>query len=210
MKTKILLFCLLWLSACSAPALTPAPQIIRVQASALTAPWLAQAYDCADHLQLTLLAVNDPAQADLSLRFGEATSLQTPAYQIDQDDLLVVTASSNPLPELSNADVQAWFAAPGTQDGNLWVYPSGLDVQQVFVREVLQGKAISSLASVATSPRQMITALQKDPRALGILSKKWQDASLRVLYSLPGVPVLAVTKSNPQGGLQALLACLQK
>lgn len=210
MKIKFLLFCLLWLSACSAPVPTAAPQIIRVQASAFTTPWLAQAYDCADQLQLTLLAVNDPAQADLSLRFGEAPSLKTPAYQIDQDDLLVVTGASNPLPEFTNADVQAWFAAPGAQDGSLWVYPSGQDAQQVFVREILHGKTVSSLAWIATSPRQMISALQKDPRALGILSKKWQDDSLRVLYSLPSVPILAVTKSNPQGGLQALLACLQQ
>ena len=208
---RFLLTLMLLLSAC-APAATPSqtPQVLKIHASAATQPWLAQAYQCADGLNLILQTVNDPRQADLSLQLGEPESLSTPAYQIGQDNLQVVTRPDSNLKNLSLKDVQALFTATNPGDVQLWVYPAREDVQQIFAREVLRGQTLNSFARVAASPQQMADSLGQDKNAVGILTGKWQTGALREVFSLPNLPVLAIVQSEPQGSLKSLLACLQK
>jgi hypothetical protein len=211
MIKHILLAVLFFLAACAPAAETAAtPQLIRVHATASTQPWLAQAYTCADGLQLVLSNVDDPRQADISIRLGEPEQLTTSAYQIDLDDLLVVTHRESPLQNMTLAEVRQLFAGTGSQPVQIWVYAAGEDVQQVFAREVLHGQVVTSLARVAFSPQQMSDTLNRDKNAVGILPRHWKAGSVRDIFSFPGVPVLAVLKSEPQGPIKALLACLQK
>ena len=208
---RFLFATLLFLAACT-PAAAPAatPQVIRVYATPATQPWLADAYNCAQGLQVVLSNVNDPKQADISIRMGEPDQLSSPAYQIGQDDLLVVTHRENQLQNLTVAEAQSLFSHPEPQAIQIWVFASGEDDQQVFAREVLRGQVVTSLARVAVSPQQMSDSLNQDKNGVGFLPRRWQTETLRDIFTLSKVPVLALVKSEPQGLIKALLACLQK
>jgi hypothetical protein len=211
LMNRFLLAILLFLAAC-APAAAPTgtPVVVRVYATASTQPWLAQAYKCAESQQVILSNVLDPQQADISLRLGEPERLASPAYQIGQDDLLVVTRSDGPLQNLTTLETQELFSHPNTQAVQVWVFASGEDLQQVFTREVLGDQIVTSLARAAVSPQQMSDALNQDKTAVGILPRHSLTGALRAVFSLPNVPVLALTPAEPQGPIKALLACLQK
>jgi hypothetical protein len=52
--------------------------------------------------------------------------------------------------------------------------------------------------------------LVNQPNTVGILPKHWKAGDARVVFSAGTVPVLALTKSEPEGVVKSLLACLQK
>jgi hypothetical protein len=208
---RFLLATLLFLSAC-APTATPAstPQLIRIQATAATQPWLADAYNCAQGLSSILANVDDPNLADISIRMGEPESLSAFAYQIDIEDLLIVTHRESQLQNLTAEDARRLFSHLEPQVVQVWVFASGEDTQQVFVHEVLHGQMLTSLAQVAVSPQQMSDSLNQDKNAVGILPRRWKAETMREIFRLSEIPVLALVKSEPQGLIKALLACLQK
>lgn len=210
MLHKILVAVLCLLTACApATATGAAPQLIKINASAATQPWLVKAYNCADSLGVVLFLTNDPARADISLRMGEPEELNSKAFQIGRDDLLVVTQRESPLQNLNQEEVRNLFAWPD-ESVQVWVFAPGEDVEQVFAREVMSGQIVSSLARIALSPQQMSDALNRDKKAVGILPRGLMAGNTREIFSLTGVPVLALTKSEPGGLTKALLACLQK
>ena len=211
MMNRLLFATLLFLAACTPAAVpTGTPSLVRVYASAATRPWLAAAYKCAESQQLILSNVLDPQQADISLRMGEPDRLSSLAYQIGQDDLLVVTRSDSPLQNLTAAEIQALFSDPEPLSVQVWVFAPGEDIQQVFARDVLREQVVTSLARAAVNPQQMSDALNQDKNAVGILPRHSLTGTLRAVFSLPNVPVLALTPAEPQGLIKTLLACLQK
>jgi len=213
---KFQLLILLALTACGAP-MNAAPAVqegteqwVRVHATAAAQPWLAALYNCADEQRIILYFVNDPGEADINLRIGEPDQLTSPAYQVDQDNLLVVTHLQSPLQALDQTAVQKLFSHPDDQAVKLWIFAPGVDVQQAFERDVMRERLVSSLARVALSPQQMLEALKEDKNAVGILPEYLITGGLRKIFVLPNQPVLALVKSEPEGQIRTLLACLQK
>ena len=92
----------------------------------------------------------------------------------------------------------------------VWVYASGEDVQQVFEQAVMDGRSVTSLARLATNPQQMSDTLNNEPNTVGILPRHWKVGDSRFVYTIPDVPVLAIVSDEPQGAVQAIIACLQK
>lgn len=200
---------LLWIAAC-APTPTAAPvSQADVYASAAAGPWLTEAFTCAADSNLVLNVVHDPAQADLILRIGEPADLSTPAFQIDTEEILVVTHRESPLQNMTLEQVQSLFMK-GDPSVQVWVYASGEDVQEVFDQAVMAGRPTNSFARIASSPQEMSDVLNAQSDEVGILPRHWLAGSPRFIYSVGSVPVLAVTSSEPQGALKTLIACLQK
>lgn len=211
MVNRLLLAILLFATACApTTASNGTPQVIRIHASPAAQPWLAKAYNCAQELSLALQKVNDPKNADISLRVGEPQTLSTPAYQIDQEDLLVLTHPDSTLQELSQAEVRELFTYPPEGGPQVWVFAADEDIQQAFTRNVLDGQQVTSLARVALSPQQMSSAISEDKNAVGLLPLHQANEGLQVVFSLPRLPVLAIVRVEPQGLTQKMLACLQK
>jgi hypothetical protein len=73
----------------------------------------------------------------------------------------------------------------------------------------MQGRSVSSSASIAVSVQDMIDVLKSETAAIGILPRHAMMSDLREVYSAGTVPVLAVTKSEPQGAVVDLISCLQ-
>lgn len=210
---KIFFLCtcaVLFLSGCGgAPALPPAPQVINVHATTAAQPWLVQVYGCAE-TQGTVIRLSAPEAADLRLRIGAPENLDQPGFQIGSETLAIVTRPDSALQSLTLEEARRLFSSfPGGQPLQVWVYAAGEDVQQVFLREIMHGTPVSSLARVAVSPQDMSMKISAASTAVGILPQTLTPATLRVVFRLPETAVLAIPSTAPPKGLGALVACLQ-
>jgi hypothetical protein len=206
----LILFILsLFISSCSANTPAVMLQVVTVYASSAVEPWLHELYDCAG-TSAVLSRVADPASAEIALRVGEPSPLSSFAYQIDSEDVLIVTQRQSPIQNLTLEEAQALFAGQGDPAVQVWVYASGEDVQQVFDQYVMEGKGVASTARVAVNPQQMSDVLVNQTNTVGILPRHWKAGDSREVLVVATVPVLALTQNQPGGMIKELIGCLQK
>jgi phosphate transport system substrate-binding protein len=141
------------------------------------------------------------------------------------DDLAVIVHPQNPVMTLSMADLQAIFSGQVSDWSEMgdhkrigkletWIYPSGEDVQQVFL-SLFGGQAMqNSRAWLAPDPQSMRIAVSSALSAIGYLPRRWADSSVKVL-DLTGVqgttlrrPILALSHREPQGAQRLWLECI--
>lgn len=191
-----------------APSTQPASQqVVTAFATSSAQPWMDELFACANELVIT---VNVTAQEpEIYLRIGEPENLLSPAYQIGEEELLIVTHRESPVQNVSLPEAQALFAGEGSGTVQVWVYPSALDVAGVFEQVVMQGRGVASSARVAVDPAQMSDVLNAESNALGILPRRWKAGNVREVLSLGRFPVLAVTTGEISNTGSLLLACLQ-
>jgi hypothetical protein len=223
--SRLVLYSYLLLGTSCTPA-TPTASLepLRVQYSLAARPWLAKLNNCAGK---NVLAVEpraeefqDPKSVDLVLRVGQPDNLIAPAYQIGTDDLLVIVNQKNPLVKLTTDQVRAlfigqihtWNSINGIDAPvQVWVFPAGEDVQQIFERSVLDGTHATSLARMANSPEEILQAVSNDADAIGIITRRLETGNIPDIFTAASsLPVLAITQTEPQGDLAQILACLQR
>lgn len=205
-KIIFLLSLFLLFSCAPATQATSQIQLVNVYATSAAQPWLSDLFTCADKLSVVLnVSAESP---DIYLRVGEPETIVSPIYQIDEEEILIVTNRESAIQNLTLAEAQELFAQ-GNPSAQVWVYASEADVQVVFDQLVMKGRSVTSSARVATSPQQMSDLLNAEKDSVGILPKHWKTGSTREVFSAGTVPVLAVTKSEPQGAIGGLISCLQ-
>jgi len=193
-----------------APATQPLSQteIISVYATSAAEPWMSDLFACANNLSVNLtVSAESP---EIYLRIGEPEILLSPAYPIDEEEILIVTHRESSVQNLSLEEVQALFA--GTERDasvQVWGYASEADVQILFDQLVMKGRSVTSFARMAASPQEMSDALNSESNSVGILPGHWLVGDVREVYSAGMVPVLAITKEEPQGAVGELISCLQ-
>jgi len=154
--------------------------------------------------------VDDSSIADIILRVGEPEFLAAPAYQIDTEEILIVTHRQSPVQNLTLEEARALFAGQGDSSVKVWVYASEEDVQVVFDQFVMEGRSVRPAARLAVNPQQMSDILVKEVNTVGILPRHWKVGDVRDIYLVATVPVLAITQNEPEGVIKELLVCLQK
>ncbi len=204
---------LLLLSSClllsCAPRETPsASSVVNVHASAAAQPWLTELFVCAERASVLLNVTANEAQ--IELRVGEPRTLLAPAFQIDEEELLIVTHRESPIQNLGPEEAQALFAGQGDPSVQVWVYASGEDVQVLFGQLVMKGRSVSSSARVAANPQEMSDILNAEKNSVGILPRHWEVGDMREVYSAGTVPVLAIQTGEETETIHGLLACLSK
>jgi len=210
MKRIALSVFFIFFTACSPSIIsTVEPEIVSVYTTPATQPWLADVFACSPEWVVIRVA-DELADADISLRLGEPDFLSPPIFQIDAEEILVVTHRHSPVQNMTVEEVRELFAGQGDPSVQVWVYASGEDVQQVFDQAVMGGRSVTSLARLATSPQHMSDTLNNEPNTVGILPRHWKAGDSRFVYTIPDVPVLAIINEEPQGATQAIIACLQK
>ncbi len=211
MKKLSLLFLLssFFLFSCAPATQTPSQtEVISVYATSAAQPWMSDLFACANDLSVTL---NVTAESpEIYLRLGEPETLLSPAYEIDQEEILIVTHRESPVQNLSLEEAQALFAGQGDPSVQVWGYASEVDVQILFDKLVMKGRSVTSLARMASSPQEMADVLNSESNSVGILPKHWVAGNVREVYSVGIVPVLAITREEPQGNVAELVSCLQK
>ncbi len=150
------------------------------------------------------------SEPDISLRIGEPDNLVSPAFQIDEEEILIVTHRQSPVQNLSLEEARKLFTGMGDPTAQVWMLPSELDVFGLFDQAVMQGRSVTSFAQVASSPQEMSDVLNAETNAVGILPRHWKVGDVREVFSIGVFPVLAITKVEPQGAVGDLISCLQK
>lgn len=204
----IILFCSFLLASCSASTPPATPQVISVYSTSAAQPFLPPLYECAG-TRSVISRVDDSSTVDIVLQVGEPEFLHSPAFQIDTEEILIVTHRQSPVQNLSLKEARALFAGRGDSSVEVWVYAEGEDVQEVFDRSVMDGGSVAPSAWLAASPQRMSDILLNENNAVGILPRHWKAGDSREVFSVATVPVLAITDSEPQGTLRELIACLQ-
>jgi hypothetical protein len=195
------------ISACASATQIAQTEIVNVYATSAAQPWLKELYSCAENLSATLnITANEP---DIFLRVGEPENIISPAFKIDEEEILIVTNRESPVQNLTLAEAQELFAQ-GSDSAKVWVYPSDADMQLVFDQLVMKGRSVTSFAKLAASPQQMSDLLNAEKDTVGILPKHWKAGTVREVFSAGIVPVLAITQEEPQGAVRTLISCLQK
>jgi hypothetical protein len=205
----VFLFSSLLFFSCSTPPASVTLQLISVYSTSAAQPWLPELYSCAGTATV-ISRVDDPSDADIVLRIGEPSFLASPAFQIDMEEILIVTHRQSPVQNLTHEEARALFAGQGDPSVQVWVYASGEDVQEIFDQVVMAGGRVSPGARLAVNPQQMSDTLVTEINTVGILPRHWKAGDTREVFSIALVPVLAITESEPQGVIRELLACLQK
>lgn len=218
----LLIILTMLLPSCSPATPTPAPVSLTVQITTSARSWLPSLVDCAGNFTISTeqrLGEDLDPNADLVIRIGQPIDLASPAYRIGTEDVLVIINPQNPIRKLSvdqvrglfSGQIQTWKDITGTDSPvEIWAYPQGEDVQQVFEQAVLAGSPISSAARLANSPEEMAQAVAKDMNAVGILTRHWKTGDVAQVFVATSAPVLVITPTSPKGTRAALLACLQK
>jgi hypothetical protein len=204
-----LTFGLLLISSCTTGTPLATPEVVTIYSTAAAEPWLPAVYACAGTLSV-LNRVDDPAAAQIVLRVGEPAFLPSFAYQIDTEEILVVTHRQSPVQNLNLEGTRALFSGLGDPSTQVWVYASDTDVQEAFDQLVMEGRIVSPDARLASHPQQMSDALVNEANMVGILPRHWKAGDSREVFSAGTVPVLALTNTEPQGIVKDLIACLQK
>lgn len=203
-------------AGCAAAPSQSAPQLLRVYATSAAYPWLDEAYACAP--PSVAIGISPPDAAQLKLRLGEPAVLDSPAFQVGVDDLLVVVQPQTAVGSLTLTQVRQLFSGQAVQWSDVggadvrvqvWTYAQDEDIQALFERLVMQGQPIVSLARLAVSAQAMSDAVGANPGSIGFLPRRWKTGNTEAVFSLPGVPVLAQAAAAPGGALRDLIACMQ-
>ena len=195
--------------SCSPATASVTPQLITVYSTSVAQPWLPQFYECAGTSSV-ISRVDDPSAAEIALRVGEPAFLDLPAFQIDTEEILIVTHRQSPVQNLTLEDARALFAGQGDPSMQVWVYASEEDVQEAFDRAVMAGRNVTPFARIAVNPQQMSDTLVNESNAVGILPRHWKVGDTRQVFLVATIPVLAITDVEPRGAIKELIACLQK
>jgi hypothetical protein len=198
------------LAACGPTASSATPEIVTVYSTFAAEPWLPPLYECAAEGSSVVSRVDDPAMAQIVLRVGEPPVLSSFAYQIDTEEILIVTHRQSPVQNLNIDGARAMFSGLGDPSMQAWVYAADADVQQAFDQLVMEGRIVSASARVAVHPQQMSDTLVNETNTIGILPRHWKAGDAREVFSVGTVPVLALTNAEPQGIVKDLIACVQK
>ncbi len=201
--------CLLFVCSCSTNTPPATPQLINVYSTSAAQPWLPPLYACAGSSSV-ISRVDDPSSADIVLRVGEPEILVSSAYQIDMEEILIVTHRQSPVQNLTLEEARILFTGQGDPSVQVWIYASEEDMQIVFDQVVMEGRNVTPSARLAVNPQQMSDTLVNESNTVGILPRHWKVGDVRDVYLVATVPVLAMTQSEPEGVIKELLTCLQK
>jgi len=205
---KFILLLVLALSACGTATPTAEPQVLTVYATPAAQPWLTKLYACAAGSSVILKVSTESPQ--IYLQVGEPDAFVSSAYKIGEEEILVVAPRNSSIQKLTLAETQELFMKGSSPAGSVQVlvYPSDADLQRLFDQLVMKGRSVSSSAKVTVSPQDMSGQL-KTSAAVGILPRHSLTGDLREVFSAGQAPVLAITKSEPQGAVIGLISCLQ-
>jgi len=176
---------------------------------------------------LAILSPFDAGEPQIILRWGDTQTENYHAYQIGEEQLVLIVNPNNPIAHVRYEDIQKvyfgkmpslnWESLGGSNlTLTLAGYPVESDITRRFLQIIDQQNPTFSLEMVIIpSPQEMRTFIANTPGGLGMLPKRWVDDSIRPL-SVEGqigtdkFPILALTPAEPQGKTLEWLLCIQE
>ena len=213
----------LLLTACESIEPTVPVGSITVQYTNAASPWLSELSACAGDMTVNAVprAANliDPQSADMAIVIGSTPGMNSHAYQIDEEELMVILNAQNPVKSLTAEQardlftglIKSWDEVGGLDAPvEVWVFSPSEDIQQIFVITFLAGSAVTSDARLATNMEEMPQAIAGNINAVGIFTNRWTMDDLTTAFSISGLPVLVLTQGDPLESIQGVISCLQR
>jgi hypothetical protein len=213
----------LLLAACESIEPTVPAGLITVQYTDAASPWLSELSACAGDMTVNAVprAANliDLQSTDMAIVVGSTPGMNLAAYQIDEEELLVILNAQNPVKSLTAEQtrdlftglIKSWDAVDGLEAPvEVWVFSIGEDIQQIFTTTFLAGSAVTSDARLATSMEEMRQAIAGNVNAVGLLTGSWTMDDLTTAFSISDLPVLVLTQGEPPDTIQGVISCLQR
>ena len=235
---KLWFCCLLLFTACGNPSHATAPSTPVIVNVALT-PSVQQLAEVLHSCSIAhadfVLTINEmPASAldnqtaDLVFRLGGSPGNMY-AAAIGEESIVLIVNTDNPvlsiplekIHDLFTGQITSWVDVGGEQQSvQVWVYPEGDDVRSVFDAVIFPGENLNPQAILAPNPQAMLNAVADDPQAIGYVPRGWlvraNDVDrIRILNVDPTLaedlrqPILALSRTEPEGLLRQLLGCVQ-
>lgn len=224
------IFVIFFIAACSQPlqyAQPPTPQTVRLDYLTPLSPIVELLQSCISERPKDFFVVHEistlPSNEDenLIIWLGEKPPSLTFAAPIGWETYAIVLNPENPLERIGKEDIGALFSGDVSTWSELegedrpvsvWVYPEEDEIQRHFTLFLGEDHPITPMAFLASSPSILREAVAGDPGAIGILPRAWIDESI-VPISIQGepqaLPILVLSKSDPQGAAREFIACLQ-
>jgi hypothetical protein len=231
-----LIYCIIFvaLSACGrvqTATSQPTPQVVTVAHTPPLRPVREALHDCAITIPEIALVVNETSfpflleeSADLYLWFGEPPETFHFVYSLANEQIVVIVHPINPIEGLDSSNLQAIFTGQTRHwlevsvldnEIEVWIYPMGDEFQLLFDAIVVNNEPFTSWAWLAPDPHAMLEVISDNPSAIGFLPQAWLTEKIKIvevdseLHSALNQPILALSNTEPQGGVRALLYCLQ-
>ncbi len=207
------IFAILVLSACTG---TGAPQTsLRIVISPAAHPVSAVVLTCAPTSEDISVSIDSfypgsfaLADYDVFIRLGDPDDDAGFVAQIATEEIVIIANPSLGIEQLTRSEAADLFSGrSGT--AAIWIGPESDEARQLFSAEILLGSPVSSTASLAASPEQMLAEVSADPNAVGILPAAWASESVATIDLGIQTPVLAISATEPTGAARDLIACLQ-
>jgi len=227
-------FLLVFLAGCAAPAVTlqPTLQVWRVQHTPAIG-WMDKSINkcileqpgAGVFLSEVTAAELDPQEADLSLTWGTAPEEELPVFQLGNDSLTVIVNPQNPLKAVNTEQLNNivtgkwtnWQQADASLSGEIawWLLPPGDEARLLLENALQVNLQLNPYAWLAPDPSAVLQSVAADPLAIGVVPSRWVDASVKTVpfegieENALTLPILAITRQQPDNELTAFLACLQ-
>lgn len=235
---KLILCCLLSITACSVPpraSAPPTPGVITVALTPALRPMVETLHACATNMESYVLNINetpvnaqDLHSADVIIHLGGLPGNNYPVNLGEESIQLIINAdnsvsdmSVNNIHDIYTGRITSWDKVGGMQAPiQVWSYPYGDDVRSIFDSAILLNKELVIQAQLAPDPQAMLEAITSSPQAIGYMPQSWLvgQSNIGVIKTL-GIdknladalrqPILAMTLTQPKDPLLGLLACLQ-
>lgn len=171
-----------------------------------------------DALFINIQADAPAQEADMAITLGAPAEPLPFTIHLGDEPVVMIVHPANPAGALSRDTLQDLYTGQTTQwEGGaaaaIWSYPQGSAVRALFDGAVLAGSPLTSMAYLAPGPAEMVTAVAKDPLAIGYIPASMVTGGVKIISAgLPEdmyLPVLAQGQAEPQGALRDWLVCLQ-
>jgi len=221
----VALISLILISACGTYVTStppPSPQPVQVAFTTTLSPLVERLHQCAlQHPEIALIAHQttiiglEGKGADLILWMGEPPQgLYKNAFTLREDSIVIIAGANVTLQDLSTDQLRDLYINPSSTY-QIWTYPSGHELRNLFDKVVLGENATNANALLAPNPAAMLEAIEADPLAVGFIPASWLEKDTQTLpveeelQAALTQPVLALSLQEPAGNLRTYLACLQ-
>lgn len=220
------------------PSPEPTLELIDLQITPELEHWLPRVSQCAysiDNLGIYTEILTqeslDIDQTNLVLKLGERVEGDPYVAVMGYEELVIVGGREIPIDTISIESLQRIFSGNITNWGDLpevinqgieinqpihtLAYPQGHIMQQLFSQSYLNSEPVQTEPILYSTAEGLSEKLKDYPYGIGFLLKSHTNNELKII-SITGMDtkaaqqyVLAVTKTEPWGGLKQLLLCLQ-
>lgn len=223
----------LMLVGCSTPptaTIPPSPQPLRILLPPALEPVREALNICAqEHPEIALFTdsrseIENLTADDIAIWWGDPPSKVSEAFQLENDQLVIIVNRENPIKELTtnqltnlfSGRIEDWSEISDYQQPVLvWTFAGENQLGLVLKSAILEQADFSLLSYFVPTPDEMLEAVKEQPGAIGFVPRSWLDSEVSVIEVDRDTstrltrPLLALTKGKPSRAALIVIDCLQ-